>query len=207
LHRKKSWANAPFRKAFKVMSLQFLFNSLHQLNAKSFSHQHTIQLFNRYATYNGSNPFKAPALFSLIPHLEMNVGTFYPQGGMQSIADALYKLAVKKGVRFYFNTLVQQINHSKGKVTGIQANNQNFCSDVVVSNMDIYFTHKYLLHNSAVAEKLLRQKRSSSAIIFTGALIENLTLYNCTIFFLVKIIKQNSIASIKVFYMMTQPCM
>ena len=43
-------------------------------NKKRFNDKKTEQIFNRYATYNGSDPFKAPAILNLIPHLEINQG-------------------------------------------------------------------------------------------------------------------------------------
>ena len=52
-----------------------LFSSMNTANKKQFKNKKTIQLFNRYATYNGSNPYKAPALLNMIPHLESNIGT------------------------------------------------------------------------------------------------------------------------------------
>jgi hypothetical protein len=39
----------------------------------------TVQLFNRFATYNGSNPYKAPALMNMISHLEFNLGAYLPK--------------------------------------------------------------------------------------------------------------------------------
>ena len=38
------------------------------------------QLFNRYATYNGSDPYRAPAMLHVIPHLEFGMGTFCARG-------------------------------------------------------------------------------------------------------------------------------
>ncbi|MDE3253359.1 MAG: FAD-dependent oxidoreductase, partial [Bacteroidota bacterium] len=137
-----------------------------QVNAGHFTNEKTVQLFNRYATYNGSNPYRAPGMLSLIPHLEHNEGTFYPRGGMISITRALYQLALKKGVQFHFDTPVQRIIESERKVQGVVVNETNFPADVVVSNMDVYFTYAHLLDNPNKAKKLLKQERSSSAFIF-----------------------------------------
>jgi len=166
LHKKSSLHKANLGKAIKTIKWKYLFNSLHHVNTTSFSNAHTVQLFNRYATYNGSNPYKAPGMLSLIPHLEYNEGVFYPRGGMISIINALYKLALKKGVRFEFNTPVQRIIHTEGKVCGVVVNNKNIKADIVVSNMDIYFTQLYLLNNTSRAKKILKQERSSSAVVF-----------------------------------------
>ncbi len=166
LHKKSTLVKAPVWKALIASRWPYLFRSLHQLNAKHFKDPKTVQLFNRYATYNGSNPYRAPGLLSLIAHLEHNEGSYYPQGGMISIANALYKLAVKKGVKFYFGSTVQRIIHHEGKVEGVVVNGQNIPAGIVVSNMDAYFTHKYLLKDERKAKKMLRQERSSSALIF-----------------------------------------
>ncbi len=125
-----------------------------------------MQLFNRYATYNGSNPYQAPGMLSVIPHLEYNEGVYYPKGGMISIANALYQLAVKKGVQFHFDTPVQQIIHHQNKAQGVVVDNENHLADVVVSNMDVYFTYKKLLSDEQRAKHILKQERSSSAFIF-----------------------------------------
>lgn len=166
LHKIATLLNAHIIKALKAVKTDFLFGTLHQLNAKSFKNPKTIQLFDRYATFNGSNPYKAPGMLSLIPHLDNNLGTFYPKGGMISITEALYKLALKVGVRFHFNSLVNAIILENKSVKGIKVNNENFYSDVVVSNMDVYFTYKQLLKDKVKAKHILRQERSSSAFIF-----------------------------------------
>ncbi|MEX0635675.1 MAG: phytoene desaturase, partial [Ferruginibacter sp.] len=86
--------------------------------------------------------------------------------GMISITNALYKLALKKGVEFQFNTPVQRIIHSQNKTQGVVINHTNLYADMVVSNADIYFTYKNLLNHAVKARKVLKQERSSSALIF-----------------------------------------
>jgi phytoene desaturase len=166
LHKATTWFNKSIGNALKTLRLSYLFNTLNHHNSKHFSTAETVQLFNRFATYNGSNPYKAPGMLSLIPHLEQNLGTFYPKGGMISISNALYNLAIKLGVNFFFNTPVQQILHQKGVVEGAVINYENVPADIVVSNVDVYFTYKNLLNNNKKAKKILQQERSSSAIIF-----------------------------------------
>ncbi len=166
LHKRKTLFNVPIRKAIASVKSKYLFKTLHTVNATSFTKSHTVQLFNRYATYNGSSPYKAPGMLSLIPHLEHNLGTFYPNGGMISITNALYKLALKKGVMFHFNTPVTSIIHHDDMVRGIVANSNNHYAEIVVSNMDAYFTYNNLLKDHRKANKILQQERSSSALIF-----------------------------------------
>ena len=166
LHKKNTLWKAKILKALKATRLPYLFRTMHQMNEAHFKNPNTVQLFNRYATYNGSNPYKAPGMLSLIPHLEHNEGSFYPKGGMISITNALYQLALKKGVKFHFVTPVDRIIHKDRKVLGVVVNNENLYSDVVVSNMDVYFTYKNLLNDPHKSKKILKQERSSSALIF-----------------------------------------
>lgn len=166
LHKARTWLHKRIINALAVVKPSYLFSSLHHYNKQHFSSPEAVQLFNRFATYNGSNPYKAPGMLSLIPHLEMNEGAFYPMGGMISITKALYNLAKGKGVQFYFNSPVQRIAHANGKANGIIVNDEMMEADIVVSNSDVYFTYKNLLGDISKANRVLRQERSSSAVIF-----------------------------------------
>ena len=166
LHKTSTLLRAPLLHAFSTVKRKHLFSTLNKLNQKAFKDERTVQLFNRYATYNGSNPYEAPGMLSLIPHLEYNEGVFYPDGGMISITNALYKLALKKKVTFKFNSPVKRIIEKNNAAIGIEANNEIFAADIIVSNMDVYGTYKYLLQKETVATNILKQERSSSAFVF-----------------------------------------
>ena len=164
LHKIETLREADILKAIRATRWPYLFGSMH-----------------RYATYNGSSPYKAPGMLSLIPHLEHNEGSFYPKGGMISITNALYRLALKKGVSFHFNSPVQRIIHANNMATGVVVNDENIPADIVVSNMDVYFTYRHLLEDEQKAKKLLKQERSSSALIFYWGIRHNfpqLSLHN-----------------------------
>ena len=166
LHRAKTWLHKRVFRALKTVKGRHLLSTLNSLNEHYFTSPEARQLFNRYATYNGSNPYQAPGMLSLIPHLEQNLGTYYPEGGMISITRALHQLAIKKGAEFHFNSPVERIIHHEGKVRGVVANGENHPADIVVSNNDVYFTYRHLLRNGSKAGKVLRHERSSSALIF-----------------------------------------
>jgi len=181
LNKRKSLLKAPIWQALKATRKKYLFSSLNDLNATHFTRPESVQLFNRFATYNGSDPYRAPGMLSLIPHLELNQGTYYPRGGMKSITDALYRLAKVKGVKFYFGNEVQRIINVNGQVKGVVVNDDNCYADVIVSNVDVYFTYKHLLNEEVKSQSLLKQERSSSAIIFywgIGKAFPELQLHN-----------------------------
>jgi phytoene desaturase len=145
-----------------------LFSSLDTVNRSVFGEGKAAQLFNRFATYNGSSPYKTPGLMRMIPGLEHGQGAFHPVGGMYSIVRALHQLAVDLGVVFHFNTPVERIllNRNHSQVIGISAHGHTYHGDHVVSNMDIVPTYERLLPDLKAPARVLRQERSSSALVF-----------------------------------------
>ena len=143
-----------------------LMKSLNGVNEKYFDSPKLIQLFNRYATYNGSNPYQTPGIMSLIPQLEMRFGTYYPHGGMHEISQSLFQLAERKGVKFHFNAKVEEVIHESHHVKGIRVADKVYESDKVVCNMDIFSAYQTILRNVKKPKRVLEQERSSSALIF-----------------------------------------
>lgn len=166
LHKAKTYLSADTMKSVLQMSKLHLFNSLNGVNQRYFSDPKLVQLFNRYATYNGSSPYSTPGIMSMIPHLEMHFGTFLPKGGMHEISQSLYRLAERVGIRFYLNEGVEEIITDGKSAVGVKTSGGTYTSELVVSNMDIFSTYKKLLPKARHPHKILRQERSSSAIIF-----------------------------------------
>jgi len=144
------------------------FRTMHRANSKSFKDARVVQFFDRYATYNGSDPYQAPATLNVIPHLEHHFGAYFPDGGMYSITQSLVKLAEELGVKFNYNTRIDEIVVINGQAKGIRAKGANIVGDIVVSNMDVWFTYSKLLgkYPKLHPQKTLTQERSSSALIF-----------------------------------------
>ncbi len=166
LHQLKNYfSRASLRSMLNFRKMES-FSTLDESHRKRFKSKKTIQFFNRFATYNGSSPYKAPATLSLIPHLEIGLGVYYPKGGMNAITNALLKLAEDMGVTFELNQAVHEIVIEKNKLKGVRTDKGSFEYDVVVSNMDIYFTYHHLLPHLKKPKKTLQQEKSSSAIVF-----------------------------------------
>ena len=129
----------------KLPRLRFA-SSLHRHNSSYFRDPRLRQLFDRFATYNGSNPYKAPATLMVIPWVEIGFGAWYPEGGMYAIVDGLARLAAELGVVIHTNSRVTSIDISHKRVRGLQiATGQNYTCHHVVSNADVYVTQKHLL--------------------------------------------------------------
>lgn len=184
-----------FKHAYETIQPLFLEKSLHQLNTwiskeawngylnipklgihtnmnnfheKYFKNPKTVQLFNRYATYNGSDPYQTPATLTVIPHLEYHLGAYFPKGGMVQIIQSLVKLAKEQGVEFHLNEAVEKIHMSNGFATGFSTSKGSYTFDYIGSNSDITPLYRNLFdaNDIQVPEKLLQQEKSSSGIIF-----------------------------------------
>ncbi len=166
LHKAKTFLSVSTLKAIFQMYKLHLNDSLNTTNQKYFSNPKLIQLFNRYATYNGSSPYKTPGIMSMISHLEMYYGTFYPKGGMHQISQSLTEFAKSKGVEFHLNSKVDHIVTDRNRVKGLDVKGRFYGSDLVVSNMDIFSSYTSLLKEAKKPKKTLAQERSSSALIF-----------------------------------------
>jgi len=188
LRSSKTWFSAATVKSLLKISQFDIWKSMHEANSERLKEPHLVQLFDRFATYNGSNPYRAPGILNVIPWLEHGFGTYFPKGGMRSIPETLYRHAIDLGVTFHFNHRVESIILDQGRAIGVRATKSKsesikleFSSDLIVSNSDVYFTYKHLMPGVKAPEKTLHQERSGSAVVFYWGMktsTQNLGLHN-----------------------------
>lgn len=166
LHRFRHLLNRKLFKALYHIPQYKLTKTMHEENKKTFRNPKTVQFFDRYATYNGSDPYQAPAMLNMIANLELNIGAFLPENGMVQITQSLYELAKKRGVNFHFNEKVEKIIVENKKITGIKTAKNTYAADVCMSNMDVSLTFEKLLSEQIQPTKVLAQEKSSSAVVF-----------------------------------------
>ncbi len=164
LHRIKTYLNKKTIISFINIGKIGIFKSMNFANETFFKNPKSVQFFNRYATYNGSNPYEAPSTLNIIPHFEFGFGTFFPEGGMIAITNSLVNLAQKHGVKFSFNAPVEKIIIENNIAKGVIIKGEKILCDAVISNQDVTNTYRYLLSNSN--RPFLKNEPSSSAIIF-----------------------------------------
>jgi len=166
LHKPGNYFSADILKTILQIPNLGLFSSMHRINETRLKHPKLIQIFDRYATYNGSNPYAAPGILNLIPHLELGIGTFFPASGMHDITKSLVQLATELGVQFHFNERVLEIQESNKKVTGVLTDRQWYPADLVVCNSDVKKAYSGLLKTISPRKRTMSQEPSSSAMIF-----------------------------------------
>ncbi len=140
--------------------------TLDKHNAGYFQSEKLRQLFNRFATYNGSSPYQTPATFALVPFVEFGLGAWYVRGGIYEIPKALARLADELNVGIRTNCAVEKIITEGGKAVGVRLENGEIIrADAVVANSDAIETYRNLLDEKYFNEKLNKREPSCSGFV------------------------------------------
>lgn len=125
-----------------------VFLPIHRLITKYFKNPKIQQILEYNLVFLGCSPDNAPALFSMMAHVDFNLGIFYPMGGMGKVVEAMVKIATDLGVKFYFDSPVDSIETDGKKVSGIKVAGKIIRADVVISNADLKVTEDILSDQS-----------------------------------------------------------
>ena len=167
LHRVKTFLSPKVLKVVAEIPKLGLFSTLDHQNKRYFKEPKLVQVFNRFATYNGSSPYHTPGIMQMIAHLEHGIGTYFPKGGMHSISQSLTRLARDLGVRFELNSNVDEICIENKKVSGLIVDGSFVACDKIVCNADVKHVYQSVIPEPVKRpKKTLAQEPSSSALIF-----------------------------------------
>jgi phytoene desaturase len=98
---------------------------------------HLRTLLDRYATYTGSDPRRAPAALATVPYIEQTFGAWYVRGGLRRLGHAQHQRALDRGTTVRTSTAVTAVETSGGRVSGVLlADGGRLPADVVVSDID-----------------------------------------------------------------------
>ncbi|MEJ2544292.1 MAG: phytoene desaturase family protein, partial [Calditrichaceae bacterium] len=161
------------------------FRTVHKGISQYFKHPKIVQIFDRYATYNGSDPFKAPATLNIIPYVEYVLGSFYIKGGMYRLIEELERLCNNYNIQIHTQTPVENILHNRGKITGLQVKSEKIDFDYVVCNNDVVTTYNDLIEGFDHTRRNLNclEPSLSGAIYLWGVKRKNEDLAHHNIFF------------------------
>jgi phytoene desaturase len=178
-----------------LASLQ-LSRTVAEINKKYFQNSKARQLFNRFSTYNGSNPYEAPGVLINIPHLELVEGAFYPAGGIRKLISSLYTLSLELGIEYKFKTEIISVEvkdykkfnsdykFKSNNITSLISNSgREFTADRFIVACDqawfkalvsssvqggkqVHLQNEHLECGSSFAKLIKTDKLSSSAVLF-----------------------------------------
>ncbi len=168
LHEAATWLS---RKAAGSMLQSWrmgLLSTLHGSGRRFFRDPRTVQLFDRYATYNGSDPYRAPGTLAIIPWVEYGLGAWAVRGGIRAVPDALTALAARCGVRMHRECPVERIVAENGRAAGVGVGGERIPYRAVIANADVQQVYGDLLRDpdAPQAKRYRALEPSSSAVVF-----------------------------------------
>lgn len=143
--------------------------TMDKANRSFFSDPRMQQLFNRFATYNGSSPYQAPATLNNIAYVEHGLGAYAAENGIYGIVQGMEILAEELGVHIHKNTPVEAVlSDSRNRITGLKAGGENLHFPVIVSDADVLTLYSKLLNDplAPLAKRCRRLPPSSSGLVF-----------------------------------------
>jgi phytoene desaturase len=166
--------------AFKM----HLFSSFSKYIRKYFKHPKIIELLEFPVLFLGAMPKDTPALYSLMNYADIQLGTWYPMGGMHKIIEAFEKIALEQGVKIITEQEVNGFDVENGLVINTNTvAGQKMANDFVISGADYEHTDQLLLKGNSNYTKQYWDSRlmaPSSLLFYLGVnkKVDNLLHHN-----------------------------
>ena len=145
--------------------------SLRSLGRRHLRDPRLRTFLDRYATYTGSDPRRAPAALAAVPYVEQAYGGWYIPGGLRRLGEAVHDRAVERGASVLLDARVTAISTAAGAVDGVRlAGGRLLPADVVVANADAAHVYGDLVDAPAASRRLARATPSLSGFVLLLAL-------------------------------------
>lgn len=127
-----------------------VFGNLHNYVSKFFTNEKIRKILEYSMVFLGGAPKNTPALYSIMSHVDLTLGVFYPQGGMHTVAVAMERLAKEKGAKFIYDTEVKKILVQNKNAVGVETNSKKkdhkiITADKIIGNGDYHHIETKLL--------------------------------------------------------------
>ncbi len=103
------------------------------------------QLLEFPVLFLGGTAKQIPAMYTLMNHADLTLGTWFPKGGMHEIVKAMVKIAQDQNVEILLNTEVQEIQVEHAQATEILTNKGSFKADFVIASADYEHIDQHVL--------------------------------------------------------------
>jgi phytoene desaturase len=157
--------------------------SISQRVKEFFNEPHLQQLFERFATYNGSSPYLTPSTFNVIGYIQKKFGGWYIRGGIAQLPKALEKLCYEMGVKVITSAQVDRLDENGVHTT----DGRTYKADQYVINGDVIRAHQDWIRLEGwekEAEKLKKPTRALSGfLVYLGVKKRYQQLQTHNIFF------------------------
>ena len=151
-----------------------------------FTDKRIIQMFEFPGLLLGAKPSKTPALYSLMNYADIKLGTWYPSGGIRSVATAVYNVAIEQGVEFVFNEPIKKIVKKDKTVFKVLSEKRSYESGIVIANADYEHVETNLLdtkYRNYSKKYWDKRTMSPSALLFYLGINKKINIPHHCLFF------------------------
>ncbi len=164
-----------------------MFQSISKHIRSYFKDPKLIQILEFPVLFLGAKPNETPAMYSLMNYADWSLGTWYPQGGMHKIIEAMESICLEQGVKIQTDANVQRINANGNKATGIEINGKQIPSDIIIGSADYHHVEQHLLdekYRNYTEDYWDKKQLSPSCLIYYVGVKKKLSgLLHHTLFF------------------------
>ena len=150
-----------------------IFSSLERYNKRFFESDKSRKILEYTTVFLGGAPSHTPALYSIMAHVDLNLGVWYPvPGGIGAVVDAVYSTARDQGVEFKFNQNVSRIQIEGKHAKAVETDQEVIDADIIVANADYHHVDTKLLEPKyrSYSQKYWRKRvmAPSAFLIYLG---------------------------------------
>lgn len=110
-----------------------------------FKNKKARQMIEYNIVFLGCSPYNSPAMYTLMSHVDITEGVYYPKGGIYKLVEALYKICLEYDVDFYFDDEVTNLEIEDKRIQKVKTRNNYFSTDIVLSAADYHHTEMNLI--------------------------------------------------------------
>lgn len=161
--------------------------SYHSRIKKTVNNEDLQKILEFMVVFMGGSPQNIPAVYSLLAHVDFNLGIWYPVGGFGAVVRAFEQLCKELGVKFRYNAEVTRIQSIDGRARAVYVGKERVAADGVLVNADYHYAETKLLSIQArsYSERYWNKKTVSPSglLIFLGVKKKLPGLLHHTMFF------------------------
>lgn len=124
-----------------------MFRSIKNYVRSFFTDERLVAIMEFPVLFLGARPKNIPALYSLMNYAALELGTFYPMGGMRKITEGMQQLAMEMGAEIITNCEVSKINATGKLVSSVETSQGTFGCDALLATGDYHHIEQKLLES------------------------------------------------------------
>lgn len=122
-----------------------IFTGMNAFVERFFKDRRAKQILEYAMVFLGTSPEDAPALYSIMSHVDLNLGVYYPEGGLAGAAKGFRRLAEDLGARVVTKKEVTGYEFDGNRVSAVLCGEERFEAEVVVNSADYHHADQELL--------------------------------------------------------------